>query len=366
MVVILILGFGLYFLFILFLLYGWERILSRSEQTVKIHYSMSVIIPFRNEEKNLELLLKSLLSIQYPKEKAEFILVNDHSTDNSVSRLDIQTLSNSKIINLDNYATGKKACITAGIAESTSEIIITTDADCNFTPEWLNSINSKFNEQKVNMVVGSVAIEQDRSFFSKIQAIEFASLIGSGVSLLQWKIPAMANGANLAFRRNVFYDVDGYQGNSHIASGDDEYLLKKFYSYSPSGVIFNNNPESVVKTCPQDSLFDFFQQRIRWAGKWKHQSNIKVKVLALLVFVFQVTFIAAMVNYMITGNKLMVTLLMAKAVIEAIFLFRVCVFVKVRLSLIPFVLLQIIYPFYVVLTAIGSLFLTFEWKGRIY
>ncbi len=37
----------------------------------------------------------------------------------------------------------------------------------------------------------------------------------------------MCNGANLAFRKDVFNEVSGYKGNIQIASGDDEFLMRK-------------------------------------------------------------------------------------------------------------------------------------------
>ena len=358
--------FGSYFCFVLFMLYGWELSLDKSLIKSGSCKSIAVIIPIRNEENSIKHLVKSLSEIQYPKEKVEFIFVNDHSTDGSYEILNSINLENHKILDLEQNQSGKKAAITAGIEATTSEIIVTTDADCTHHPNWLNTFNSIFFDLQVNMVVGTVAISVGNSIFGKMQAIELVSLIGSGISLLHWKIPAMANGANLAFRRSIFLDVKGYEGNEDIPSGDDEYLLRKVANYSPSGVIFNHNPDSVVCTKPLGSVRTFFQQRIRWAGKWKHQTNSKTKWIAFLVFVYQCTFILALVFYFIYGINVVLILLLSKAVIEAIFLFRVGQFLKVSVGLIPFALLQIFYPIYVVITAIGSLFLSFEWKDRKY
>jgi len=363
MTIALLLIFGFYFIFLLALLYGWERTLIQPVSNSTDFHSITVIIPFRNEEENIETLIQSLQSLNYPKEKLEIILVNDHSSDQSLKALN-KLATPFLLINLEDNEVGKKAALTKGIEIAKSEIIVTSDADCKHPTQWLQSINSFFANPQTQMVVGGVTIQNSKSFFTKLQAIEWASLIGSGASLLQWHIPAMANGANLAFRKSAFLAVGGYEGNEHIASGDDEFLLRKIFKAFPNGIQFNHQLTSVVQTLPQKKIFNFFQQRFRWAGKWKHQTNGKVKLVAFVVFIFQPFF---MTSFFLLGGehqRLVSTMLLAKAGLEGIFLFRVCQFLGVRFTIIPFMMLQLLYPFYVVLTAILSLFVKSSWKGR--
>ena len=47
--------------------------------------SVSIIIPARNEEKNIERCLDSLMLLNFPKEKLEVIVVDDESTDNTAA-----------------------------------------------------------------------------------------------------------------------------------------------------------------------------------------------------------------------------------------------------------------------------------------
>jgi len=366
MTVFLLIVFGFYFLFLFLVMYGWERALAQEVPPSAYFHSIAVIIPVRNEEANIQRLMGSLQSLHYPKEKLEMILVNDHSTDNTRLLLSEWVSPQIKIINLEKDVFGKKPAITRGVESTVAEIIVTTDADCIYHPDWLQSVNLFFSNRQVQMAVGPVAIDQkkSKSFFATLQAIEFSSLIGSGASLLQFGIPAMANGANLAFRREAFVSVKGYEGNLHIASGDDEYLMRKIFQAFPAGVVFNNRTEAVTGTLPQPDLSAFFHQRFRWAGKWKRQTSQKVKWIAVLVFLFQLSFLLSM--YLALGHNLLLArvLLLAKAGLEGIFLWRVCQFLGVRFSLLPFALLQFVYPVYVVFTAIASLFFGFDWKGR--
>jgi poly-beta-1,6-N-acetyl-D-glucosamine synthase len=364
MAIILIFIFGVYFISILTLLYGWEKALTKPIPLSSSLKTISVVVPIRNEEQNIEKLLNSLVALHYPKEKLQIILVNDHSTDRSVQLISKFLTENILLINLESARSGKKAALSKGIEHSTPEIIVTTDADCIQHQDWLLSINDFFEGDNIQMVVGPVAIDPTTSWFAKLQAIEFSSLIGSGAAMLHWGIPAMANGANLAFRKSAFVSVGGYEGNQHIPSGDDEYLLKKVFEKFPEGVVFNNKPASVVRTLPMNSFSSFINQRLRWAGKWKYQDDWKVKAAAVAVFCFQAFMLVIYVLAIVNRHELAAILILAKVGLEGVFLFRVCQFLGVRFSLLPFVGLQLVYPFYVVFTAMASFLVMPIWKDR--
>jgi poly-beta-1,6-N-acetyl-D-glucosamine synthase len=258
---------------------------------------------------------------------------------------------------------GKKAAISLGVEKASGEIIVTTDADCTHHPDWLQTINNQFNNPKLQLLVGSVGI-QSKSFFSRLQAIEFSSLIGSGAALLQWNVPTMANGANLGFRRDAFLTVNGYEGNQHIASGDDEFLLRKIHQRFPDGISFNNDEKSVAITEPQPSLAACFQQRLRWASKWKHNTSLLTKLIAVIVFLFQMGIIALLITVSICPNRPWQIIVFSKFAIDGIFLWRVSTFLKTKFSVLPFIALEFVYPIYVIVIALLSQFVPYKWKGR--
>ena len=364
MVVFLVIVFGFYFFCLLVLFYGWEKTLSRPIQKAIETKPITVLVPFRDEERNMERLLYSLSTVDYPVHKLQIILLNDHSSDTSLGLIEMFQIRHTEVIHLDDHENGKKAALTKGVQHAKFEIIVTTDADCFHNANWLHSVNAIFAEEKVKLMVGPVAIHYSKSFFGWLQAIEFSSLIGSGAALLHWNIPAMANGANLAFRKSVFNQVLGYEGNEHIASGDDEFLLRKIFEAHPDGVVLNNQPDSVVRTLPQSRVKDFFQQRVRWAGKWKYQSNVKVKLVAVLVFLFQLFFIIAWVMMIGKHAQMVFALLVIKASAEGFFLYRISLFLTSKFSIVAFVALQVIYPWYVVLTGVASILFKPSWKRR--
>ena len=215
------------------------------------------------------------------------------------------------------------------------------------------------------MVFGCVRMEAN-SMFSSAQSLEFASLIGSGMAMASWKYPVMCNGANLAFRKSVFEEVGGYKGNLHIPSGDDEFLMRKILAVYPNGIKPVLNTQSVVATLPNNTLKEFFQQRIRWAGKWTANNSWLSRTLALFVFCFQLTTILLplFVTFGWIDIQTFIILILSKASLEFLFLKRVTKFLSLRWDWVAFVLLQLIYPLYVVFIGVLSNFNSFEWKGR--
>jgi biofilm PGA synthesis N-glycosyltransferase PgaC len=355
--------FGLYFIAVLALLYGWEKAWARPSRAPIVHQSIAIIVPIRNEAKNVLGIISSISSQQYPADKLQVIFVNDHSTDNTAVVFKATAPAHFLLSNLPEGSSGKKAAIAHGVELATGNIIAITDADCEHHPIWLQTINAQFVDSETQLVVGPVAIQSTR-FFSSLQVIEFSSLIGSGAALLQWGVPAMANGANLAFKREAFLKVNGYQGNEQIASGDDEFLLRKINHMYPNGICFNNNLNSVVRTEAQPSIHAFIQQRIRWASKWKHNTSWLSKIIAVAVFLFQVAFVSLVIAVIQCPIRPLQLILLAKIALDGIFLWRVSFFLKSKFSFIPFLLLEFIYPIYVIIIALLSQVVPYSWKGR--
>jgi cellulose synthase/poly-beta-1,6-N-acetylglucosamine synthase-like glycosyltransferase len=216
------------------------------------------------------------------------------------------------------------------------------------------------------MTFGAVKIEADHSLFSRMQALEFCSLIGSGASTAGFGFPTLCNGANLAFTKDVFTETGGYDGNEHIASGDDEFLMRKIEAKYPNAIWFNNNPDNVVTTRPQRTLNSFLSQRIRWAGKWRHHEGTNSKLLAVYIFLFHLS-VMIFPFFVIMGDisvYVMLGLLVAKAVVEFFFLRQVSSWLSVAWDGLSFLLLQLVYPFYAVGVAVAGLFKKPVWKDR--
>ena len=110
-----------------------------------------------------------------------------------------------------------------------------------------------------------------------MQTLEFSYLIGIGAAFIGNGRASTCNGANLAYRKDVFYQVGGFTGIDDLASGDDELLLQKVAERFAGRIGFLKHFDAVVYTHAKPTLADFLQQRRRWASKsvkYKDKKNL--------------------------------------------------------------------------------------------
>ncbi len=217
MTLIFALLFLIYLLFVVALVVGWNKSLTQEVPSIAKQESLlSIIIPVRNEGKVIVNLLEDIRNQSY--KNFEVVVVDDHSRDNTYESVVPYTINDNRFKLLNSKGEGKKAALTQGVQDSHGEIIVTTDGDCRVGGSWLTSLSSYFQDDNSKMVFGGVKIEGN-SFFSEIQAHEFLSLIGTASATLAFGFPTMCNGANLAYRRSVFAEVEGLYGQSSHSIG---------------------------------------------------------------------------------------------------------------------------------------------------
>ncbi len=262
----------------------------------------SLVIPFRNEQENLPALLGSLSKLDYPPDLYEVLFINDGSKDASeeiIKRamgnidISIKIFPNKRLSD-----SPKKDAISEGIKLSTYNWIVTTDADCEFSRDWLKALDGfiqsgskKGNTEEPKMICGPVLYKSDNRFVHDFQNMDGLSLQAVTVGSFGLERPILCNGANLAYRKDAFYAVNGFIGNDHIASGDDIFLLEKMTKAFPGGVRFLKSKEAIVLTKPQPTWRDVIAQRIRWASKIDQQKNPYSLFLGILVAAVNLAFL---------------------------------------------------------------------------
>jgi biofilm PGA synthesis N-glycosyltransferase PgaC len=335
---------------------------------VKISVSQpqaTVIVPFRNEAKSLERVVMSLAKQSY--KNFEVIFVNDHSEDDSLTLLSAALIDielKYTVIDL-KIGEGKKAAIAEGIKHSKGEIIVTTDADCWFNEAWLTSMIVSFDNQEIQMVTGPVVLEGN-SFFQNSQRIEFGAILATSAALIGLGKPTMANGANLAYRKSVFLQVEGFKNIDQIPSGDDELLMMKVALRYPNGITFAKSPSAVVKTEALKSWKEFKNQRKRWASKWKVGKRLSTIFSALYVYLVQVSFLM-LLGYALVDFKPVLSVFVlwfVKLLFEWLLIRAYFNSLAQKFSTFHFIVLQTFYPFYVLYFGVVSNFGNFQWKGR--
>ncbi|MCI5056233.1 MAG: glycosyltransferase [Flavobacteriales bacterium] len=245
---------------------------------------LSVLIPFKNEIEHLHSLILALEQQTLEKENYEVLLIDDNSSDKGSDfikkRISELKLDNFKV--LKSPSKGKKGALKFGIETSSFDIIVTTDADSIPDQNWLNSISRLYVNDKVKMHIGPVFQQNIEGFWSKVFAIDFLSLIGTTASFALMRNPILCNGANLSFRKESFFEVNGYEDNLHISSGDDMFLLHKLKSKYPRSIAYE--PQAIVHTQGPDNWQEFYKQRIRWIGKSKFFKDLTTVIISVAIF----------------------------------------------------------------------------------
>jgi len=348
---------------------GWFKLRTFPDKPLTENKRISVIIPFRNEEKHLPDLLDCIIRQTYPPQFLEFIFVDDHSTDKGpeliTDLIEKEQLGHFTLLRLtseDGFS--KKAALKKGIEHSHGELIITTDADCIMGQSWLSQIVSFYNKEKCSVISAPVYIMPEKAFFSKLQSLEFMSLIGSGAGAISIRQPFLANGANLAFERKLYDELQGYSSNLNYVSGDDVFMLIK--AKQKHEIRFLKNIESIVSTSAAIDLKTFLYQRIRWASKSKGYRDAVALITSLSVFMLNFILIVSLVLGLIDLHFLLLSglIFILKALIDFPLMLSVSNFFKAAKLMWYYVPMQIFYPLYIVTTAFLSLFIPFEWKGR--
>ncbi len=350
--------------------YGWFSLVTNPDNHAAADkINVSVVIAVRNESNNIIKLLKQIVNQDYDNNYFEIIIVNDHSIDNTLQLINEFKTDNThaKILVVEATGNGKKNALKEGISKSLAELIITTDGDCNVKPGWLKSIVVYYNSTNCKVILGPVVYENEKSILQKFFSLDFISLVASGAGSTGVGLPLMGNGANIAFRRDIYNATVDIGNSKNYASGDDVFLIHnvaKKYGAKSIGFLRNNN--AIVSTSPPSNLSQFIRQRSRWASKATGYQLLWPITVALTVFLFNLLLFLMLAGSIFFPWLLIVYLLIiiTKFVIDSPLVFNFLSF-TVKTNLKPlFFVLEFIYPIYIVFAAIASIFFSFEWKGR--
>ncbi len=371
----LVIGFA-YAAIIMLLTWGWFKLKSISVGESDFSTFVSIIIPARNEEKNIITCLNHLLLQNYPKKLFEIIIVDDSSTDHTAELVKKFILANEyhgikiRLLKLSETAITsgyKKAAIKHGIINSSGNLIVTTDADCKSGEKWISSIVSMYETEHPKMIVAPVKIVTNNTFFSRLQALEFQSMIASTAGAIGVGMPIMCNGANLAYSKEAFSDVGGFDGNEKFASGDDLFLLFKICNkFGYQSVKFLKNSNAMIMTQPMNTFKDFLHQRLRWVSKSKGYKSITIIITAMIVYLFNLILIAGLIISFFNTQfiNLEISLFLLKILFDFPLMLSITRFAKQQNLMWFYLPLQVLNIFYTVGVGFGGNFVRTSWKGR--
>lgn len=365
---------AIYFFIIILINVGIFR-LARFVRSANLQLTkVSIIIPARNEEKNIGNCLSDLGSQDYPPHLVEVVVVNDHSTDLTEEQISLfaqlHPAMNLRLIMAG--ATGndqafKKRSILSGVNASSGELIITIDADTRLNPGWISTIVDFYERQHPKMIVGPVAFHEETSFFERLQSMEFFGLMAATAGSCKMGFPLMCNGANLAFERKAYLETCNSDDDLRYPSGDDLFLMMKIRKkYGARSVNYLFAEEAMVSTKAKKTLRDFVSQRLRWVSKSRGYTDPVIMTVAIVTWLFNFLLLATLVAGIFRLRLLFFSLFLLgiKMILELPAVCRIMALSgKTRLwYLYPFT--QVLNLVYVSMVGFLGNVVSYEWKGR--
>ena len=355
----------IYFIFftalLLFFLFGfwvrWQWNQNFQERDVLFDVDdISVIIPFRNESENLPGLIQAINQLKvFPK---EIIFVNDHSEDDfEVLFEKLQIPIPFKILNLKSPNQGKKSALRLGIDDAEGSFILTWDADILVSPNYFISL-SKVPQSDLLILPVSMPGNTFQELFFELD-YQYLNALNAGIS--GNLNPIVASGANLLFNKEIFLEIDSIESHIDTPSGDDAFLLQDF-KLNDQKIELAFKKDLIVKTKPPSNWNDFFQQRLRWIGKSSKVADRSANIIGVLGLMYHLGFWLLFLTD-ISWNQIVWVVIFKISLDFLVFLPYLSILRRKRiLLLVP--IFSVLYPIYMLMILVTTLFYEPEWKGR--
>ena len=238
---------------------------AKAQKIMPKRMSISVIVCAKNEEENAINFIPLLAEQNYP--DFEIVLIDDASSDNTLAVFEgfEKQYPNVRLVKVKNneaFWGNKKYALTLGIKAAKKEYLLFTDADCYPTSrDWITAMSSQFTEQKT-IVLGYGKYEKiANSFLNKL--IRFETLL-TAVQYFSWAKsghPYMGVGRNLAYKKEEFFNVNGFISHIQVRSGDDDLFINEAAKAKNTTIAYT--PESITLSKPKTSYKEWLIQKRR-------------------------------------------------------------------------------------------------------
>jgi len=329
--------------------------------------SVSVIIAARNERSRIGRCLAALTLQDYPADTWEILVADDRSSDSTceVIRRFQTVLDKLSCIRIDTVPAGispKKNALAQAIGHARGEIILQTDADCIPPPSWISGMVSRF-EKETAMVAGIAPYLPEPGMLNSFVRHEYlwnAALSAASITL---RHGTHASGRNLAFRRNVFEHLGGYDSMRTILSGDDTLLLQRFRKYNPSSVVTMPAVSTHVHTTSPRTFGSFVRQRIRHMSTGRYFDPFFI-ILGMVIYGFHLLLIASLILSTVSAMLLVIFLggFLWKCMWDAIAAKRVKTVLELDVSWKGFMVNEMLLTLYMAVMPVLGLFVPVIWK----
>lgn len=267
--------------------------------------AISILLPCRNEEKNLSACLSSLEQLRYPQHKIRFLVADDHSEDKTGEILAswADLAENRQLIPLGKtpgVGENGKALALAAMATRVQEgeLMMFTDADCQVPAAWAETMAKAYRDQ-YGAVTGITTLSE-KGVFARMQALDWWLTLGKVKVVSDWNFTLTAMGNNMCVGKEPYEKVGGFKAVRNEVTED--LALARALFREGKHPIHMVEKEVLVKTFPEPSFSRLMQQRKRWMRgafllPWYWQLLLGLQVgfyLALVLALYLLPFWALM------------------------------------------------------------------------
>jgi cellulose synthase/poly-beta-1,6-N-acetylglucosamine synthase-like glycosyltransferase len=264
----------------------------------------------------------------------------------------------------------KKFAIDAGVKAAAGELIVTTDADCLFHPDWLSMLAACYEEKGAAFIAAPVRMGNEGpaagGLLGVFQTLDFITLQGiTGASVYRsWH--SMCNGANLAYSSVAFHEAGGFRDIDRLPSGDDMFLMHKVARLYPDRVVYLKSREAIVTTHAASRWSEFIHQRVRWASKADRYDDKRIFRVLLLVYMVNALLLLVLIGAFFDRwlGWYFLILLVLKTAVEYPFVRNVASFFGQLTLMRYFALMQPLHILYTVVIGWMGKFGSYDWKDR--
>lgn len=359
----------IYMAMLLYFLIGIFRISNETNQRL---FSVTVLIPARNEEKDISRCIESLWNQTYPREWYRVIVIDDQSTDRTAEVVEqvIKDKPNFQLLQHPPhqlYPTFKKQALLYALKKVHSQIVMTVDADSIAQPDWIKKMVELYDDE-TGVVAGLVTFHQayEKSVFHRLQTLEFAGIVFCGVGAVGQNNPLICNGSNLSYRLQAFHEAGGYDGNEFVPSGDDDLFIQNVHKKTSWKIKYSLLPETINFTQPVNTLMEFINQRARWASKSLYYPQRWLFFLMLMIYFYYLLLVVffPLTLLRLIPWKIYLLGLSLKIVPEFFIVNRAMKILNRRPLMKYFGLAQIFQILYVIIVGFLGFIHKYTWKGH--
>ncbi len=294
-----ILGILLFILLVYYLGIFAGSVFSKPHETNAKHIPVSVVVYAKNNAEQLHTLLPVLLNQNY--HQFELVIVNNASTDETQELLKeyASMYPNVRIVDVINneaFWGNKKYALTLGIKASKYEYLVFVDAENKIlSNNWLVQLASYFTLNKT-IVVGTSFYSRKKGFFNKF--IRFDHTIQQMQSLAWSKVgkPFNLQLHNIAFKKEEFYNVNGFINHVQQRMFTNEYFLNDAGTSKNTTVCEQQETMVEVPAFENRTDFkDFKKQQLSLLKNLKGGTAFKLKFFNLCQFLFLATIVGSLI-----------------------------------------------------------------------